>query len=308
MPNAARTGYTHPCWLGTTGELWSEASASLAVQRSLLRGVVSVLHTPAWALHVGLSGALQDQTVVCERAFTDPAWVKVLDFGVEPPTCRPPSNWSVVARHTRQRPLPSGDVRSWLPATRRKQCARFEREGGTVSCETGAGNMWDEVVRLHTASRERKALNARHDALIDLVGCLANEPWTYAVVARDAEGTALASGGFVQVSDDVVVYAFGGQSRSRESGRASVAMLAEAMRVAFERGARTFDFGGSLDPGVDQFYREFGGTVVPTWRWVHAPWWLRWALGSKWRDWTLASPHVSAPVVSKPVASARPSR
>lgn len=308
MPNAARMGYTHPSWLGPSGELWSEASASLAVQRSLLQGVVPILHTPAWALHVGLAGLPADQTALCERAFTDPAWVKVLDFGSKPPSCRPPAHWSVVTRHTRQRPLPSNDVRSWLPATRRKQCARFEREGGTVSCEPGAGNVWNEVVRLHTASRERKALNARHDALSELVGRLAHEPWTYAVVAQDADGTVLASGGFVQVSEKVVVYAFGGQSRSRESGRASVAMLAEAMRVAFERGARTFDFGGSLDPGVDQFYREFGATVVPTWRWVHAPWWLRWALGSKWRDWTLASPHVSEPAASVKVASARPSR
>jgi hypothetical protein len=52
------------------------------------------------------------------------------------------------------------------------------------------------------------------------------------------------------------------------------------MRYAAQEGTMTFDFGGSMDPGVDRFYAEFGAEAVPKIRLVKmAPWWkpiMRW--------------------------------
>ena len=118
---------------------------------------------------------------------------------------------------------------------------------------------------------------------------LATEPWTFAVTTANAQGKVIASGGFVLLPCGTCVYAFGGQERSKDSGRASVAMLCEAMRTAQRMGATTFDFGGSQDAGVDKFYAEFGGVPVAMRRWVNAPVWFKWVFPKTWNAWTTPS-------------------
>ena len=111
------------------------------------------------------------------------------------------------------------------------------------------------------------------------------------MLAHNHEGECVASGGFVVLPDETCIYAFGGQVRSKVSGRASVAMLRAAMDEARARGCTTFDFGGSQDSGVDQFYAEFGARAVPMRRWVHAPWWFKLCFPQTWSAWTTPSPH-----------------
>ena len=78
--------------------------------------------------------------------------------------------------------------------------------------------------------------------------------------------------------------------QGHKPGRASVAMLLEAMRHA-HKGCERFDFGGSQDPGVDQFYAEFGSEVVFMRRWVRAPRWFQWLFPRTWQSWTRPSAH-----------------
>ena len=134
-----------------------------------------------------------------------------------------------------------------------------------------------------------KGLASRQHRLAPLLQRLATEPWTFAVTAANAEGKVIASGGFVLLPCGTCVYAFGGQERSKDSGRASVAMLCEAMRTAQRMGATTFDFGGSQDAGVDKFYAEFGGLPVAMRRWVNAPVWFKWVFPKTWNAWTTPS-------------------
>ena len=76
-------------------------------------------------------------------------------------------------------------------------------------------------------------------------------------------------------SEQRCLYSFGGQKRGANSAIASVAILALAMNEAQDRGATEFDFGGSADPGVDRFYKEFGARSVPKARLVKVAWWLK---------------------------------
>ena len=77
------------------------------------------------------------------------------------------------------------------------------------------------------------------------------------------------------LDSNTCLYAFGGQIRGPQSAIASVAMLAKAMDIAIEKGANIFDFGGSEDPGVDRFYKEFGAKRVKKARLIYVVWWLK---------------------------------
>ena len=163
----------------------------------------------------------------------------------------PPEGWHEVRRHTRQLPL-HDTFEANLPKTRVKQARRFERESGTLEVHEGPAG-WDEVLNLHRASRDRKGLQAQPEKLEALLARIAPTDWSFAVLARDAHGTCIASGGFVILPDQTCVYAYGGQARSQASGRASVAMLLEAMRHAHQRGCERFDFGGLNVSGEIRF-------------------------------------------------------
>ena len=286
----ALTGFASPAWAGQNDASIRLPQGHLAMAAGRLKGVLPLLHTPAWALHGDLHGDLATQRALLARTALLPHTTKVLDLGPRAHAdLKPPHGWTEVRRHTRQVTLPiEGEVP--LPKTREKQARRFEREGGSVAVESGHDAIaWSHVERLHAASRDRKGLASHQHRLTPLLQRLATEPWTFAVTASNAEGKVIASGGFVLLPCVTCVYAFGGQERSKDSGRASVAMLCEAMRTAQRMGATTFDFGGSQDDGVDKFYAEFGGVPVAMRRWVNAPVWFKWVFPKTWNAWTTPS-------------------
>ena len=286
----ALTGFAAPTWAGQNDASIRLPQGHLGLAAGRLKGFLSLLHTPSWALHGDLHGDLTTQKELLAEAVLLPHTTKVLDLGPRAHAdLKSPQSWTEVRRHTRQVSLPSdGDVP--LPKTRDKQARRFVREGGQVALETGLESIaWSHVERLHAASRDRKGLASHRSRLAPLLQRIAAEPWTFAVTASNAEGKVVASGGFVLLPCGTCVYAFGGQERSKDSGRASVAMLGEAMRAAQRMGANTFDFGGSQDSGVDKFYAEFGGVPVAMRRWVKAPFWFKWVFPKTWNAWTTPS-------------------
>lgn len=286
----ALTGFAAPVWAGQNDASIRLPQGHLALAVGRLKGFLPLLHTPSWALHGDLHGNLVTQKAVLAEAVQLPQSIKVLDLGPSAHAeLKPPQGWTEVRRHTRQVTMPiEGEVP--LPKTREKQARRFEREGGTVAVSSGHDAIaWSPVERLHAASRDRKGLASHHRRLAPLLQRLATEAWTFAVTASNAEGKVIASGGFVLLPCGTCVYAFGGQERSKDSGRASVAILCEAMQTAQRMGATTFDFGGSQDAGVDKFYAEFGGVPVAMRRWVKAPFWFKWVFPKTWKTWTTPS-------------------
>ena len=262
----------------------------MGVTRTRLKGLFSLTCTPPWALHMGLQGDVNTQQDLMSSCTSLPTMLHVLDLGPHADdNLQAPRGWQDVTRHTRQSTW-SKDKDWGLGKSRQKQSARFLRDEGTVTVAEHP-EAWQDVHALHLESRTRKGLTHHGTKLSALLNRLADHPWTFAVLAQNEDGECLASGGFVVLPNQTCVYAFGGQRRSKVSGRASVAMLRAAMDEARARGCTTFDFGGSQDPGVDQFYAEFGASVVPMRRWVHAPWWFKLCFPQTWSAWTTASPH-----------------
>jgi lipid II:glycine glycyltransferase (peptidoglycan interpeptide bridge formation enzyme) len=87
--------------------------------------------------------------------------------------------------------------------------------------------------------------------------CLANNAgalWA----AKDAKGTIQAM--VWQVWDNNCSYYFmGGQNPETNSYRAMSLLLWHTIREAKKRGNKTFDLEGSMDEGVERFFRNFGG-------------------------------------------------
>ena len=230
-----------------------------------LRFGLTALTTPPWAQDIGHGPDLQAITTLLQTA-AEPLIVLDLPATMTPPEL-PSGSWAV-ERHTRQSALrPNEDPVDAWPSTRRKQLRRAERECMAVE-QTADLNV---LVQLHQAARDRKGLKSDAQTLHTLLEQLLEEPDTHAWTVRHASGQVLAGGVFHGTGDGRCVYGFGGQFRTGEPGessRASVLLIATAMRHAATQGANPFDFGGSQDAGVDRFYAEFAAERVPKWKLV----------------------------------------
>ena len=229
--------------------------------RSRMRLGLSAVTTLPWAQDVGSTSNRQAIEGVLDNA---KAGLIVLDLppGHDLLHTKGVNHWTI-ERHTRQLTLEHGEdpVDIW-PATRKKQLNRANREGMTAE----ASQDLDLMVQLHQASRNRKDIRSNPLALRMLLKHLLQEPDTQAWVVRDATGEPIAGGVFHGADDGRCIYGFGGQFRGKEAGRSSratVLLIATAMRHAAEQGHPTFDFGGSQDKGVDRFYAEFGAQRIP---------------------------------------------
>jgi hypothetical protein len=243
-----------------------------------LKWGLGALATLPWAQDIGQTADATALKAVLKNAKQT---LVVLDLpaGMAPPTGLPANTWAV-QRHTRQTALSAENdpIEVW-PSTRRKQFRRAEREG-MVALPCSDLSL---LVELHQAARIRKGLTSDEQALERLLAALLQEADTHAWTVQDAQGETLAGGVFHGANDGRCIYGFGGQFRSQrpgDSSRATVLLIGHAMRHAAQMGAHTFDFGGSMDAGVDRFYAEFGAPTTAKHRLVRmSPFWrplFRW--------------------------------
>ncbi|PCJ80445.1 MAG: hypothetical protein COA49_08205 [Bacteroidetes bacterium] len=276
--------FLSPSWLnncGTPYSVFEVGTTKVALSRFTSKGV-KILATPPWALDCGLSPSCSKE----EYKALVKSWIdrneslKIIDL---PPSGKEseisadwikhntPKGFRIQWKHTRQIHF-SGDLDDVkLPSNREKQIRRASREG--IVCTTV--DSWSEVISLHQESRERKGILTNYDKLEKLLTSISSEEYCFAIEARNNDGECIASGGFIMVNRSTCLYSFGGQKRSKLSGFASVALLAHAINEARSRGASIFDFGGSSDPGVDIFYKEFGAESIPKARLIQIRWWLK---------------------------------
>lgn len=245
-------GMSAPAVEGTFGRL----------QRTRVQGIPALV-TPSWALDCGAEATLwtpQDEASVREAMRVHRAGLAVYDLPAGTALADEPFAGSFVERHTR-----IADLSDALPKHRLKQARKAQRMGMQV-----AFDRMDipQMVRLHQLARSRKSIPSDAAALTRLLTRLSKEAGAMQAFVLDAAGLPIAGGVFLATRPGEVLYAFGGAERSEHSGLATVLLLVEAMERAAVQGSGRFDFGGSQDPGVDQFYREFGGERVVKYRGV----------------------------------------
>jgi len=173
--------------------------------------------------------------------------------------CNASSEWIIQERHTRQLQWLSESIHpvDELPKHRLKQIRKGERHGLRVELSSDH----NRILSLHQEARLRKQLHSDETHLRSQLKSVLKSPHQTSYVVQDAQGEDLASAVFLH-EQGRTIYAFGGQKRSKQSAWASVMLIAKGIEAAHERGNTCFDFGGSMDPGVDQFYAEFGAPTV----------------------------------------------
>lgn len=251
---------------------WLEGMAAPAVdgpfgrlQRARIQGL-SALVTPSWALDCGAEAAVWTPALeasISAAVRGQRARLAVYDLPAGMPLADAAFKGWFVERHTRV-----ADLVNPLPKHRLKQARKAHRLGMRV--DFGCNDV-SQMVSLHQLARSRKSIPSDAAALTKLLLQLAEAPGTQQVFVSDSSGRTVAGGMFLTTRPGNVLYAFGGAERNEHSGLATVLLLVEAMQRAADDGMRRFDFGGSQDPGVDQFYREFGGEKALKYRGVLCP-------------------------------------
>lgn len=251
---------------------WLEGMAAPAVdgpfgrlQRARIQGL-SALVTPSWALDCGAEAAVwtaEEETKVIEAMRSARTQIAVYDLPAGMPLATDAFQGWFLERHTRM-----ANLALPLPKHRIKQARKAKGLG--LHVEFGHRNT-AQMVKLHQLARSRKSIPSDGEALTKLLVRLAEEPGAEQAFVLDASGRPVAGGMFLTTQPDRLLYAFGGAERNAHSGLATVLLLVEAMQRAANQGKSYFDFGGSQDPGVDQFYREFGGEKVTKFQGVVCP-------------------------------------
>lgn len=79
---------------------------------------------------------------------------------------------------------------------------------------------------------------------------------------------------FCVLDRESAVYLFGGLDAGASNHGAAVSCMWHAILKARELGLKKFDFEGSMHPGIERYFREFGGMLTPYPAIVRTSWWL----------------------------------
>lgn len=258
-----KSWYSQPVWTsGGSSYRWANATA---LAKGRIKGIPAVF-TPSGALHVGLERS-PDWNALTRSGF--PCIIIDLPPGM---SFSGGAQWIVQKRHTRQLKWASsdGDPTLELPAHRLKQIRKGLRKGLHLEITSDA----ERILALHLAARQRKDLNTNESLLHPQLLEILKSPHQTACVVRDQNGRDIASAVFLHEKGRTI-YAFGGQERSNESALATVMLIAHGIQSARDVGNTCFDFGGSMDSGVDKFYSEFGSEAVSKLRCIQVAWWAK---------------------------------
>ena len=256
--------YSDPLW--STGlPTWGGHENQTLLVQGRIKGV-RALFTPPGALHVACEGPIDWEKLERVRF---PCIIIDLPPGMP---CDGNSEWMIQERHTRQIQwtIESNNPADELPKHRLKQVRKGQQHGLRVELSSDR----NRIFNLHQAARRRKSLHSDETLLKSQLESVLNSPHQTSYVVRDEKGEDLASAVFLHEKGRTL-YAFGGQNRSKQSAWASVMLIAKGIESAHERGNTCFDFGGSMDPGVDQFYAEFGAQYVSKLRCSRVASWAR---------------------------------
>ncbi|MBN1338008.1 MAG: GNAT family N-acetyltransferase [Bacteroidales bacterium] len=149
------------------------------------------------------------------------------------------------------------DIFSAFSPERRNDIKKAVKDGLTVSFPGDAAFMRDIVIK--TFDRQKDSINEK--ILDNILFRFARPANSFAVEVR--QNSDIMAGVFCVFDSKNAYYLLGGYDpANRHSGAAALAVW-EAIKKSREKGLKVFDFEGSMIPGVERFFRDFGGTLVP---------------------------------------------
>jgi hypothetical protein len=115
----------------------------------------------------------------------------------------------------------------------------------------------------------RQKLNVSKDRIRKILLEFSNPSNSFA--CGTYEGDTLLAMAFCVHDRSTAYYLFGGVTKTQEHSGSGAVSLWEAIRLARNRGLKTFDLEGSMIPNVEKFFRAFGGELTPYYTLNRAP-------------------------------------
>jgi len=142
-----------------------------------------------------------------------------------------------------------------LSSEKRKSISKAEKDGLKVL------PIDDHLIMIKyiTASLHKGGVLSNEKILEGIIQTLAQHPQAIALQAiLDGKIRAIS----VSVVDqNKCIYLFGGYDHQQPHHGAGVSCMWHSIKYAKHKGAHIFDFEGSMHPGIERYYREFGGTM-----------------------------------------------
>lgn len=143
-----------------------------------------------------------------------------------------------------------------LSGEKRKSIGKAEKDGLEITLTEDFKAVADLII---SSLRRNKALS--NEDLIRKIISPALKEHAIAFVAKK-EGQLMAAT-FCLRDRDRVIYLFGGTNSEYRHHGAGVSCMWQSIGYAKANGASIFDFEGSMQPGIEKYFREFGGDLVP---------------------------------------------
>jgi len=144
------------------------------------------------------------------------------------------------------------DILGRIDASRRRDIKKAEKDGLTVRINDRLDVVQELVVK--TFLRRGKKINKEH--LCSLMANVEKFNCFNVVVYRDVFPV---SGALFVLSGDTCYYLLGGYDEEHKHVGAGPLAIWEAIKISHKMGLKYFDFEGSMIPGVERFFRSFGG-------------------------------------------------
>ncbi|MBI1265872.1 MAG: hypothetical protein GC193_00430 [Cryomorphaceae bacterium] len=240
------------------------------VQRIKLKGIPTIAN-PAYHPHCSLffvpssndSESLKRYLdAICNWLKIQPAKIFTISFPPEITDVQPFiwGGFKSAVKYTYRFHFSDDEVLSRISSKRRNLIRSAEKDGVVVE-KCGLKEL---LTGLHF-SGQSKGFAVNDEAIAKILT-------TGVAYKATANGETIASALFVD-DEKSRYYLFGGADRNANGGALS-AIIYRSMCEAEMKGLKIFDFEGSMIPGVELFFRSFGGNLTPYFTISKAPYWL----------------------------------
>jgi hypothetical protein len=173
------------------------------------------------------------------------------------------NNYKVITNYTYQISLSKSkeEIFEAMSTERRKNINKAQKDGVIISEIKPNKKALDLIV--NTFNKQGKTINKK--AIESILFKVANESNSVCFIASNKEGEIIAVS-FYLFNGSKMTYLFGGYDSLNKHEGAGALTMWNGILYAKEKGFDIFDFEGSMVPKIENYFRGFGGNLVPYFR------------------------------------------
>jgi len=271
----------------------NECTGAFVAYEALILGRKALITPPFWPNVGPLIRPLKGKTVnkITRAKGVITAWIEYLEtsgyskieLGLPPEIIdlQPAiwAGWDVNVRYTYRLNLAQNEAEIF--AGYEDKLKTLLRNGEKAPFVSGQVPIKVDSAKLISEGLEEKNALAHRAIFAGILNAISEEDGSISQVCMD--GNPIAESLYI-ISERVAYYLFGGTNEAGKKMPAGPLSLHNAILEAKRKGCILFDFEGSMIPGVERYFRQFGGEIHPYFvvsKGMKTYKWLRKAIGNK---------------------------